>query len=65
MTKNNTEKINWFTIPHFPNISEKFKNITKNLNVKLSFHSFKLERIAKARKDFLPNYSKISILNIF
>jgi len=54
-----TEKIQWFTISYISNISEKFKNIVKVLNVKLSFFSFnKLGRIVKAQKDFLSNNSK-------
>jgi len=60
---NNLIKINWFTIPYFPNISEKFKNIIKNQNVKLSFYSLnKLDRIIKAQKDHLPDYSNKNIV---
>jgi len=62
-TNNNTSKINWFTIPYFLNISERFKNIIKNLNVKLSFYSLnKLDRIIKAQKDRLPDYSKKNVV---
>jgi len=60
---NNCSKINWFTIPYFLNISERFKNIIKNQNVKLSFYSLnKLELIIKAQKDRLPDYSKKNVV---
>jgi len=60
---NNGMKINWFTLPYFPNISEKFKNITKIQNVKLSFYCFnKLDRIIKAQKDLLPDYLKKNVV---
>jgi len=40
-------------------IYEKFKNITKNLNIKLSFFSLiKLDEIIKAQKDSLEHNSK-------
>jgi len=55
---NNIDKINWFTISYFPNISEKFKNIIKILNY--SFN--KLEGIIKAQKDRLSNYSKKNVV---
>jgi len=59
----NIIKINWFTIPHFPNISERFKNIIKKHNVKLSFYSLnKLDRIIRAQKDRLPDYSKKNVV---
>jgi len=62
VNNNNIEKINWFTISYFSNISEKFKNIIKNLNIKLSFYNLnKLERIIKTQKD-LPNYSKKNVV---
>jgi len=60
---NNISKINWFTIPYFPNISERFKNIVKNQNVKLSFDSLnKLNGIIKAQKNRLPDYSKKNVV---
>jgi len=46
-------------------ISKKFKNIIKNLNIKLSFYLSnlnKLEGIIKAQKDLLPNYSKKNVV---
>jgi len=61
MSKN--KKMKWFTISYFPNISERFKNITKDLNVKLYFFSLnKLERIIKTQKDCLPNYSRKNVM---
>jgi len=63
MNKNNIDKINWFTVPYFPNTSEKFKNIIKNLNIKLFLCSLnKLEGIIKAQKDRLSNYSKKNVV---
>jgi len=60
---NNRIKINWFTIPYFPNISEKFRNIIKNHNVKLSFYSLnKLNTIIKAQKDLLPYYCNKNVV---
>jgi len=62
VNNNNIEKNYWFIIPYFPNMFEKFKNIIKNLNIKLSFYSLnKLEGIIIAQKD-LPNYFKKNIV---
>jgi len=47
VNNNNSDKINWFTISYFPNISEKFKNIIKNLN-----NLNKLKEIIKVQKVF-------------
>jgi len=59
MNKNNIDKINWFILPYFPNISEKFKNIIKNLNIKLSFYSLnKLEGIIKTQKNRLSKFEE-------
>jgi len=45
----------WFVIPFIPKVTEKFKNITKNLKTTIAFFSLnKLGRIIKAQKDALP-----------
>jgi len=45
----------WFLIPFIPKLSEKFKNITKNLKTRLAFFNLhKLGRMIKAQKDKLP-----------
>jgi len=45
----------WFLIPFIPKLTEKFKNITKNLKTKMAFFSLhKLGRMIKAQKDALP-----------
>lgn len=55
---NDKEKISWFTIPFLPVIYEKFKKITKDLNVKIAFFSLnKLNRFVKAEKDVLAHNS--------
>jgi len=60
---NNIDKINWFMISYFLNISEKFKNIIKNRNINFFFYSLnELERIIKAQKDRLSNYSKKNVV---
>jgi len=44
-------------------IYEKFKNITKNLNIKLSFFSLiKLDEIIKVQKDSLEHNSKKNVV---
>jgi len=57
------EKIKWFTVPYFPNISEKFNNFIKGSNVKLSFYSLnKLERIIRVQKDRIEALSKKNVV---
>jgi len=51
----NKERTNWFVIPFIKKVTEKFKNISGGLKLKLAFYSLnKLERIIKAQKDTLP-----------
>ena len=46
-----------------PDIYDKFRNITKNFNVRLSFFSLnKLDGIIKAQKDVLPHDSKKNVV---
>jgi len=60
---NTVEKIHWFTVPYFPNISEKCKCFIKSPNVKLSFYSLnKLENIIRAQKDHLDNYTRKNVV---
>ena len=52
----------WFTILFNEYNSNKFKYITKNLNMRLSFFSMtKLNNIVKAHKDMDPKLSKKNI----
>jgi len=60
---NNVEKIHWFTVPYFPNISEKCKCFIKSPNVKLSFYSLnKLDNIIRAQKDHLENFARKNVV---
>jgi len=45
-------KLLWITILYIPNISDKFKSITRNLEIKLTFYNFnkKLGRLIKVHK---------------
>jgi len=46
-----------------PRVFEQIKNLIKIQNVKLAFFNLnKLDRIIKAQKDILPNYSKKSVV---
>jgi len=62
-TYNTDEKIHWFTVPYFQNISEKFKNFLISPNIKLAFYSLnKLDSIIKGHKDPLSNHSKKNVV---
>jgi predicted GIY-YIG superfamily endonuclease len=53
----------WFTIPYVSNIAEKFRNITKDLNVNLSFFSLnKMRNFIRAQKDILPIQSNKNVV---
>jgi len=57
------ERILWFTVPYFQNISEKFKNFLKSPNITLAFYSLnKLDCIIRGHKDPLSNHSKKNIV---
>lgn len=63
----NTNTINkkqsWFTIPYIPGVSDKFKYIIKNLDVKLSFYSLtKLDKFIKVQKDPLPTLANKNVV---
>lgn len=52
------ERVSYFTIPYVPGISEQFKNITKDLNVKRSYRSLnKMNKFIKVYKDSCPSYT--------
>ncbi|KYN15983.1 hypothetical protein ALC57_11780, partial [Trachymyrmex cornetzi] len=52
-------KNSWFLVPFASKISDKFKDITKNLNVSMAFFSLnKLNCFIKTHKDPLPNMAK-------
>lgn len=57
LTEENVNK-SWFTIPFVLNISDKFKNIIKDLNIKF----FSLNNIIKTHKDPLPNKAKKNVV---
>ena len=55
--------VSFFTIPYIPNFSEKFNNIARQLDVRLSYHSLnKLNKIIKTHKDPLPNSSQSNVV---
>jgi hypothetical protein len=54
--KSDNVKTSWFTIPYLPNVSEKFNNILRNSDTRLSFFSLnKLRKFIKVQKDPLPS----------
>ncbi|KYN16034.1 hypothetical protein ALC57_11718, partial [Trachymyrmex cornetzi] len=56
-------KKSWFLVPFVSKISEKFKDITKNLNMSMAFFSLnKLNSFIKTHKDPLPNISKKNVV---
>jgi len=60
---NTGEKIHWFTVPYFQNISEKFKNFLVSPDIKLAFYSLnKLDCIIRGHKDPLLNQSKKNVV---
>src|SRR5436190_17244424 len=61
--KNNSESASFFTIPYIHNFSEKFNNVTRPLNVRISYQSLnKLNKIIKVHKDPLPDSSQSNIV---
>lgn len=55
---NKMKKITWFTVPYFPLISDKFKNIFRNSDIKTAFYSLnKLCKFIKVRKHAIPSSS--------
>ncbi|XP_024891393.1 uncharacterized protein LOC112467144 [Temnothorax curvispinosus] len=56
--ENSIDRVPYFTIPYVPQLTEKYKNLTKDLNVKLSYFSLnKLNRYIRVHKDTLPSTS--------
>ena len=52
MDNDNLQQKNFFTFPYIPTISEKFKSITKNQNIIVSYYSLsKLNQYIKTHKD--------------
>jgi hypothetical protein len=61
--KNISESASFFTIPYIHNFSEKFNNVTRPLNVRISYQSLnKLNKIIKVHKDPLPDSSQSNIV---
>ena len=61
--KNISESASFFTIPYIQNFSEKFNNVTRPLNVRISYQSLnKLNKIIKVHKDPLPDSSQSNIV---
>ena len=53
----------FFTVPFVPTLSERFKDITKDLNVRISYFSLnKLNRYIKVHKDSLCNSSQCNVV---
>jgi len=47
----------WFTVPYLPKFADKFKEIIRDLDTRLSFYSLnKLGGIIKVHKDIFPKY---------
>jgi hypothetical protein len=64
-SSNNDEKAQppWFVVPYISSISDKFKYITKDLNVRLSFFSLnKLSSFIRVQKDVLPFNCKKNVV---
>jgi predicted GIY-YIG superfamily endonuclease len=67
---NNSEQPNdmqntsvFFTVPFVSSISEKFRGVTKDLNMRISYQSLnKLSRFIKVHKDPLPDSSKRNVV---
>lgn len=60
---NNTNPVSFFTIPYVPNFSEKFINITRHTDVRISYQSLnKLNKIIKTHKDPLPDSSQSNVV---
>ena len=58
-----TPSVPFFTIPFIPKVSEKFKSITRDLNLRLSYRSLnKLNGLIKTHKDTLPNLNKKNVV---
>jgi len=57
------ESSSFFTVPFLPNITEEFRSIFKDLNVKLSYFSLnKLNKFIKVHKDRVPTNCKTNVV---
>src|SRR5436190_18793427 len=55
--------ISYFTVPYISNLSERFKNITKGIDVRISYFSLnKINNIVRTHKDALPHMSRSNIV---
>ena len=61
--KEDTLSVPFFTVPFISNFSEKFRSITKDINVRLSYRSLnKLSSFIKTHKDSLPTQNKRNVV---
>ena len=57
------EASSYFTIPYVPHISESFKNLTKDLDVKISYFSLnKMRNYIKTHKDVRPKTTHSNVV---
>jgi len=60
---NTNDPITYFTIPYVPSISERFKHIVKDLDVRLSYYSInKMKSFIRVHKDSLPSSNSINVI---
>lgn len=53
----------FITVPYLPNVTEHFRSITKNLDVKLSYTSLnKLNKFIKVHKNYIPANFKTNVV---
>lgn len=53
----------FFTVPYLPSVTEQFRNIIKNTNIRLSFFSLnKLKKFIRAHKDNIPKKCKNNVV---
>ncbi|XP_071653246.1 uncharacterized protein [Temnothorax longispinosus] len=61
--QNEEEVAPFFTLPYVPTITEKLRNATRDLNVRLSYNSLnKMRTFIKAHKDSLPRPNKCNVV---
>jgi len=61
-SENVIKKSPWFLVPYVPRISNKFKNIFRDLDIKLSFHSINKLNKFKPQKDTLTVMSNKNVV---
>ncbi|XP_025262217.1 uncharacterized protein LOC112637212 [Camponotus floridanus] len=53
----------FFTVPYLPGVTEQFRDVTNNLNVKLAYTSLnKLNKFIKVHKDYIPTNCKTNVV---